>query len=97
MSSRERLEEGYDLPRNQSRKTNMKVRIGVAESNKVIELEVEDVEAFKKKVGTEVEEGAVLWFTDTKGREVGIPSSRLAFVEVESQEQNTSVGFAPVG
>lgn len=75
----------------------MKVRIAVAESSKVVELEVDDLPEFKKTMAATVEAGDVFWTTDTKGREVGIPSGRIAFVEVESENAEVAVGFAPGG
>lgn len=74
----------------------MKARIGVAESSKVIELEVEDAQAFR----TELEEvfssdQGVFWLTDTKKRSVGVPVSRIAFVEIDTEDSARTVGFAP--
>lgn len=73
----------------------MKVRIAVAESSKIVELEVDDLPALKESMKTSVEAGDVFWATDTKGREVGIPAGRIAFVEVESENADVAVGFAP--
>lgn len=73
----------------------MKVRIAVAESSKVVELEVDDLPEFKKTMAATVEAGDVYWTTDAKGREVGIPAGRIAFVEVESENADVAVGFAP--
>ncbi|CAN5756311.1 hypothetical protein BH23ACT4_BH23ACT4_08970 [soil metagenome] len=73
----------------------MKVRIAVAESSKVVELEVDDLEVFKETMKATVEAGDVFWTTDTKGREFGIPAGRIAFVEVESENADVAVGFAP--
>jgi hypothetical protein len=73
----------------------MKVRIGVAESSKVVELEVEDLPAFKDEVAAVVAGGDVFWTTDTKGREIGIPAARISYVEVESENADVLVGFAP--
>jgi hypothetical protein len=35
------------------------------------------------------------WFTDTKGRTVGIPATKVAYVEIEEDEDGPAVGFAP--
>lgn len=74
----------------------MKARIGVADSTKVIELEVEDTEDFRSDVekafGSTQE---VYWFTDTKHRSVGVPVARIAYVEIETEESQRKVGFAP--
>jgi hypothetical protein len=73
----------------------MIVRIGIAETDKVIELEIEDVKAFKKEIEKAMDSGGVAWFTDSKGRSVGIPPRSVAFVEVEDAEAHPTVGFAP--
>lgn len=71
----------------------MKVKIGIAESSRVVEVVVDDIEAFEKKIESSFVEGStLLWFEDTKNRRVGIPSSRIAFVEVD-QESEHKVGF----
>jgi hypothetical protein len=73
----------------------MKVRIGVSESSKMVELEIDDLKAFKESVAAAVESGDVFWSTDRKGREVGIPARNIAFVEVESADADQAVGFGP--
>lgn len=74
----------------------MKARIGVADSAKVIELEVEDSEAFRKEVEAVFSsDQEVYWFTDTKQLAVGVPVSRIAYVEIETEESQRRVGFAP--
>ncbi len=73
----------------------MKVRIGVAETSKVVELEVDDVDSFKSELERAVSEGGLAWFTDTKGGDVAIPGRSVAFVEIEASESSQAVGFAP--
>ena len=73
----------------------MIVRIGIAETDKVVELEIDEVKSFKKKVEKAIDEGGVAWFTDSKGRSVGIPARSIAFVEIEDAEAHPTVGFAP--
>ncbi len=36
----------------------------------------------------------MLWVTDTKHRSVGIPVDKIAYVEIESEGDKRSVGFA---
>jgi hypothetical protein len=72
----------------------MKARIGVSETDKQIEVEVEDVKTFKKEVERSVADGGVAWFTDSRGRSVGIPARNIAYVEID--ETDKTVGFAPV-
>jgi len=80
-------EGGYDR--------HMKVRIGISTTNKLLELEVEDAESFKEEIERAVAEGGLGWFTDAKGRTVGIPATSVAFIEVEDSGEGHAVGFAP--
>ena len=74
----------------------MKVRIGIAETNKVVEFDVDDPAAFEESVeSTYSGESSLLWFEDSRRRRVGIPRERLGFVEIETDADNRSVGFAP--
>lgn len=91
---------------NVSRQTNqwkgvtiaqMKVRIGISTTDKVLELEIDDAEAFQKEMEKAVVEGGLGWFTDSKGRTVGIPARSVAFIEVEDADGQRTVGFAPAG
>lgn len=81
------MEEGYDA--------GMKVRIGISHTDKLIELDIDDAKAFKKEIERAVAEGGLGWFTDIKGRSVGVPSKNLAFVELEDAQEPARVGFAP--
>jgi hypothetical protein len=73
----------------------MKVRIGISDTDKMVELEIDDAEKFKAEIERAVEAGAIGWFTDSRGRSVGIPAKNVAFVEIEDAGQSTTVGFAP--
>ncbi len=75
----------------------MEVRIGVIHSPKELSIEVDrkpdDVSA---AVNDAVEsDDGVLWLTDVKGRQIGIPASRIAYVELESGADAKRVGFGP--
>lgn len=75
----------------------MEVRIGVIHSPKELSIEVDrkpdDVSA---AVNDAVEsDDGVLWLTDVKGRQIGIPASRIAYVELESDADAKRVGFGP--
>ncbi len=35
----------------------------------------------------------VLWLTDKRGREIGVPSAKLAYVEVGSPDGDRRIGF----
>ena len=79
----------------------MEIRIGVTQSPKEIEIELADevagdklVEEITAAVG---KEGAMLWLTDKKGRRVGIPTGKLAYVEIGAPRSGQRVGFgAPI-
>lgn len=74
----------------------MNARIGVAESSKVIEIEISDPGAFQQEVEEAMasDEG-MAWFTDVKKRTVGVPTSRIAYVEIDSDDSAHRVGFTP--
>ena len=73
----------------------MEVRIGVTDTPKEIELEIEgDRDRIVKDVESALASGdGVLWLTDRKGRTVGVPSSKVAYVEIAPTEDRR-VGFA---
>lgn len=75
----------------------MEVRIGVTQTPKEIELDLgEGVDA--DAVAGQVEaalgsESGVLWMTDRRGRRVGVPSAKVAYVEIDGSHDNRQVGF----
>lgn len=74
----------------------MEVRIGVTYTPRELEVELGDA-SDREKVLAEVERAlssdAVLWLTDTKGRTVGVPSAKVAYVEIAPTEERR-VGFS---
>ena len=75
----------------------MDVRIGVTYTAKEIELELEDG-ADRGKVVKDVEaalsdDDKVLWLTDKRGRSVGVPSAKIAYIEIGSPHDERRVGF----
>ena len=75
----------------------MDVRIGVTYTAKEIELELEDG-ADRGKVVKDVEaalsdDDGVLWLTDKRGRSVGVPSAKIAYIEIGSPHDERRVGF----
>lgn len=75
----------------------MEVRIGVTQSPKEIEVDFGDEgdpEAITKLVEDALSSGVgVLWLTDRKGRKVGVPAAKLAYVEIGSPADERRVGF----
>jgi hypothetical protein len=77
----------------------VEIRIGVTYSPKEIEIDLADdvsgdelVEQISASVG---EEGTMLWLTDRKGRRVGVPTTKLAYVEIGAPRSDRRVGFSP--
>jgi hypothetical protein len=73
------------------------VRIGVIHTGKEIDIELaDDVDRDKlvKSVEDAMSDDAkVLWFTDKKGRRFGVPSGRVAYVEIGGPHDERRVGF----
>lgn len=73
----------------------MDVRIGITHTPKEIEVDLGDGDADElvKLVEEAVTgEGGVLWLIDRKGRRVGVPATKLAYVEIGGEEERR-VGF----
>jgi hypothetical protein len=73
------------------------VRIGITQTPKEIEVEMPD-DADPDQVVAEIEKllgtgDGVLWLTDRKGRRVGIPVVKVAYVEVGAPASDRRVGF----
>jgi hypothetical protein len=78
----------------------MDVRIGVSQSPREIEVELADGGDLERLI-THIEdvlsrEGGVLWLTDRRGRRVGVPSAKVAYVELDSGADERRVGFGAV-
>ena len=74
----------------------MEVRIGIVQSMKEIEVILpEDAKREKvmKEIETALSDDTVLWLTDRKGRRVGVPAQRIAYVELGSPSSERIVGF----
>ena len=74
----------------------MDIRIGVTQAPREISLDVDDGDRDEVKARIEASlSGAtdVLWITDKRGKEVGIASSKIAYIEVGSAEGDRRIGF----
>ncbi len=74
----------------------MDVRVGVTYTPKEIEVELDDG-ADQGQVVKDVETAlsnpdGILWFTDRRGRKVGVPAGKVAYVEIGGHEDRR-VGF----
>lgn len=74
----------------------MDIRIGIVQSMKELEVELPE-DANRDQVIGEIEAALggdkVLWLTDRKGRRVGVPASRIAYVEFGTPASERVVGF----
>ena len=75
----------------------MDVRIGVTYSPKELDLELPedtDRDQLKAQIDSSLaDENGVLWLTDRRGRQVGIPSGRIAYVELGGPADDRRIGF----
>lgn len=73
----------------------MEVRIGVVYSAKELNLEIEgSADAVETLVNDGlVGAGAILWLADSKGRRVGIPADKIAYIEIVGEDAAKRVGF----
>jgi hypothetical protein len=73
------------------------VRIGIVQSVKELDVELaEDTD--REKVLADIEamladQSGILWLTDRKGRKVGVPAAKVAYVEVDAPASERHVGF----
>lgn len=75
----------------------MDVRIGVTYTAKELDIDLgEDADpaAVQADVDAAVSgDSSVLWLTDKKGRRVGIPTEKIAWVEIGSADTERRIGF----
>jgi hypothetical protein len=73
------------------------VRIGITQTPKEIEVELGDG-VDRDKLVKEIDSvlgssDGVLWLTDRRGRRIGIPSGKVAYVEIGTATDDRRVGF----
>ena len=73
----------------------MELRIGVVDTAKELNLELDgSADEVVGKIDKALADGTpVVWLTDTKGRRVGVPAGRIAYIEVDEDAGNKRVGF----
>ena len=74
----------------------MDVRIGVTYSPKEIDVELPDDtdrDELRSRVESAVGGEGVLWLEDRRGSIVGVPSDKIAYVELGSADRDRRVGF----
>lgn len=75
----------------------MDLRIGIAESPQILELELDDDTdraALKERIEDALAgKSEVLWVRDRKGKDLGVPSAKLGFVEMGTSDAERRIGF----
>ena len=73
----------------------MDVRIGVVYTPKELTLEVENTVDHTVDLINRALTGKepMLWLNDSKGRKVGVPTDKIAYVELDSDDGAQRVGF----
>ncbi len=74
----------------------MDLRIGVTQAPRELTIEVADAdrEALKARVDAALSGATdVLWVTDKRGKDIGVPSAKIAYVEIGSAEGERRIGF----
>jgi hypothetical protein len=73
------------------------VRIGVLHTMKEIEVEL-PADADRAEIKRRIDEALAddekaLWLTDRHGKDVAIPSARIAYIELGSSDSERRIGF----
>jgi hypothetical protein len=73
----------------------MEVRIGVVYSARELTIDTDDsVDSVAATIESAMGNGdSLLWLTDTKGRRIGVPIDKVAYVEVAADAGGRKVGF----
>ena len=74
----------------------MDVRIGVTQAPRELTVEIPDderddaIKAVEAALNGDVD---VLWLTDKRGKRIGVPTAKLAYVEVGTNDGDRRIGF----
>ena len=74
----------------------MDVRIGLTQTPKELEVQLDedtDPAAVRQQVEAAIADKTTFWLTDRKGRQVGVPAEKLAYVEIGSPSDERRIGF----
>jgi hypothetical protein len=73
------------------------VRIGITQAPREIEVELADnmsADELIAQVDAAVTKSAgMLWLTDKRGRHIGVPAAKLAYIELDTATETRRVGF----
>ncbi len=74
----------------------MDLRIGLTHTPKELEVQLPedtDPSAIQSQVEAAISASTTLWLTDRKGRQVGVPGAKLAYIEIGSPNEERRIGF----
>ena len=73
----------------------MDVRIGVVYTARELTVETDDsVDSVTATIEEAMSKGdALLWLTDKKGRRIGVPVDKIAYIEIVTDAGSRKVGF----
>ena len=74
----------------------MDIRIGVTQAPREVTLEVADDDAEQVRAAVQAAlSGAldVLWLTDKRGKQIGIPAAKIGYVEIGAADGDRRIGF----
>lgn len=75
----------------------MDLRIGVTQAPRELSIELaEDTDRDELKARVEaalVGASDVLWVTDKRGKDIGVPAAKIAYVEIGSGDSDRRIGF----
>jgi len=76
--------------------THVDVRIGVTYSAKELDVELAegtDTDQLKNDIQEALAGGTVVWITDKRGRQVGVPADKVAYLEFGRPDDDRRIGF----
>ncbi|HMK96928.1 MAG TPA: DUF3107 domain-containing protein [Acidimicrobiales bacterium] len=75
----------------------MDIRIGVTQAPRELEVELAEstsADEIAARIEKAVAGGSgMLWLTDKRGRRVGVPAAKLAYIELDTGAETRRVGF----
>ena len=73
----------------------MEVKIGVVYTTKELLVELDGgADEVRSTIDSALANAEPLvWLTDSKGRRVGVPTDKIAYVEIGSEDESRKVGF----
>jgi hypothetical protein len=72
------------------------IRIGVTYSPKELDIELAedaDPKTLKADIEKSLANGGIVWLTDRKGRQVGVPADKVAYIELGRPDADHRIGF----